>query len=67
MSLGFLFEDFAWDESGAPGGRGLGAVEEDSPCESWAACDAGTVSRTKAAAGNNHGVIALRRAVGHCI
>ena len=66
MSLGFLLEDFGRDESGAPGGRGLGAVEEDSPCESWA-CDAGTVSRTKAAAGNNHGVIALRRAVGHCI
>jgi hypothetical protein len=53
-------------ECGASGGIGLGAVEEDSPCESWA-CDAGTVRRTKAATGNSHRAIALRRTVGRCI
>jgi hypothetical protein len=32
--LFFLLEDFGRDESGPPDGCGLGAVEEDSPCES---------------------------------
>ena len=62
MSFGFLFEDFGWDESGDPGGSGLGSVEEDSPGE-FCAWDAGTVKSMKTAVGNSHRAIALQRAV----
>jgi hypothetical protein len=53
-------------ESGAPGGSGLGAVEEDSPWESWART-AGAVRTRNAATGSRHRAMVLWRTIGCCI